>query len=225
MNRSPQSSTREFVYSMIRANIMDLTYAPGTTIAENEIAEILNISRTPIREAIIRLVQEKLIDVFPQRGTYVSLIDLCYVEESKFIRETLEREVMQLACCKFQEQDLFALQKQLILQELCIQEKQFFQFYEHDSNLHGAIFAGCNKARTWDMIQQMNTHYNRVRILGISHGYELPELLSEHRAMVEAIREGDAAAGRRAIESHLNKVRIDLPKMMRDFPEYFKKNL
>ena len=74
------------------------------------------------------------------------------------------------------------------------------------------------------MIQQMSTHYNRVRCLGISHGYELPELLAEHRAMVTAIIARDAAAGNRAVDSHLNKVRLDLPKMMRDFPEYFTKS-
>ena len=223
MSRSPQESTREYVYKLIRANIMELKYAPGSTVSENEIAEQLNISRTPIREALIRLVQEDLIQVFPQRGTYVSLIDLRHVEESKFVRETLERRIMQLACREFRESDLFPLQKYLVLQELCIQQHQFPQFYEHDSNFHGAIFAGCHKERTWDMIQQMHTHYNRVRILGISHGYELPELLAEHQAMVSAIRERDAAAGEQALDVHLNKVRLDLPKMVRDFPEYFKK--
>ena len=223
MNRLPQESSREYVYRMIRSNIMDLKYAPGSTISENEIAGSLNISRTPIREAIIRLVHEKLIDVFPQRGTYVSLIDIHHVEESKFIRETLERRVMQIACVDFRQDDLFQLQKYLMMQELCIQEKRFFQFYEYDSNLHGAIFAGCNKEKTWDMIQQMSTHYNRVRCLGISHGYELPELLAEHRAMVNAIISRDSVAGKHAVDRHLNKVRLDLPKMMREFPEYFTK--
>ena len=222
MERQPQDSSREYVYKILRIQIMELKYPPGSTISENEIAEKLHVSRTPVREAIIRLAQEKLIDVFPQRGTYVSLIDLSHVAESKFVRETLERKVMQLACQDFRSEDLFQLQKCLSLQDLCIHEKQFFEFYEHDSNLHGAIFAGCDKARTWEMIQQMNTHYNRVRILGITNGYELPELLAEHQAIVAAIREQDAVAGEQALDSHLNKVRLDLTKMMKDFPEYFK---
>lgn len=222
MERQPQDSSREYVYKILRIQIMELKYPPGSTISENEIAEKLHVSRTPVREAIIRLAQEKLIDVFPQRGTYVSLIDLSHVAESKFVRETLERKVMQLACQDFRSEDLFQLQKCLSLQDVCIHEKQFFEFYEHDSNLHGAIFAGCDKARTWEMIQQMNTHYNRVRILGITNGYELPELLAEHRAIVAAIREQDAVAGEQALDSHLNKVRLDLTKMMKDFPEYFK---
>ena len=224
MDRFPQESTREYVYKWIRSNIMELKFEPGSTISENEIAESLNISRTPVREALIRLVHEKLIDVFPQRGTYVSLIDLHHVEESKFVRETLERRVMQLACQSFREEAMFEVKKYLVLQELCINQKQFSMFYEHDSNMHGAIFAGCDKSRTWEMIQQMLTLYNRVRILGISHGYELPELLLEHQAMVSAIQKGNSIAGERALEAHLNKVRLDLPRMMRDFPDFFRKN-
>lgn len=81
MERLPQESTRECVYRMLRANIMNLQHTPGSTVSETDIAESLHISRTPIREASIRLVHEKLIDVFPQKGTYVSLIDLRYVEE------------------------------------------------------------------------------------------------------------------------------------------------
>jgi DNA-binding GntR family transcriptional regulator len=222
MERQLQESTREYVYKILRANIMNLSYAPGSRIQEVDIAEKLNISRTPIREAIIRLVHEKLINVFPQRGIYVSLIDLQLVEESKFIRETLERRVIELACADFPQEGLFRLEKALLLQELCIVENKFNEFYEHDSNMHGIIFAGCQKEKTWEMIEQMNTHYNRVRILGISHGYELPQLLEEHRAIVNSIRNHDVQTGVKALDEHLNKVRIDLRKMLEDFPEYFR---
>jgi DNA-binding GntR family transcriptional regulator len=222
MERQLQESTREYVYKILRANIMNLSYAPGSRIQEVDIAEKLNISRTPIREAIIRLVHEKLINVFPQRGIYVSLIDLQLVEESKFIRETLERRVIELACTDFPQEGLFRLEKALLLQELCIVENKFNEFYEHDSNMHGIIFAGCQKEKTWEMIEQMNTHYNRVRILGISHGYELPQLLEEHRAIVNSIRNHDVQTGVKALDEHLNKVRIDLRKMLEDFPEYFR---
>ncbi len=222
MERQLQESTREYIYKILRANIMNLSYAPGSRIQEAEIAEKLNISRTPIREAIIRLVHEKLINVFPQRGIYVSLIDLQLVEESKFIRETLERRVIELACLDFPQEGLFRLEKALLLQELCIIENKFNEFYEHDSNMHGIIFAGCQKEKTWEMIEQMNTHYNRVRILGISHGYELPQLLEEHRAIVNSIRSHDVQSGVKALDGHLNKVRIDLRKMLEDFPEYFR---
>ena len=98
---------------------------------------MLNISRTPIREAILRLAQEKLVDIFPQRGTYVSLIDLTHVAESRFIRKTLEREVGRQACVSFPDDEFFKLQTCLTLQELCIRENRWAEFFSHDRKMHG----------------------------------------------------------------------------------------
>ena len=88
----PQESTREFVYRFLNANIMHLRMPPGTSLTEQDIATLLSVSRTPVREAFIQLSHEHLLDILPQKGTYVSLIDLDSVEESKFMRETLEIE-------------------------------------------------------------------------------------------------------------------------------------
>lgn len=219
--KDPQDSTREYVYRMLRANIMNLNYQPGSVLLETEIADMLNISRTPIREAILRLAQEKLVDIFPQKGTYVSLIDLDHVAESRFIRETLEREVIRRACISFPDDAFFQLDTYLMLQELCIREKKWADFYIHDSKMHGAIFAGCDKERTWEMVQYMSTHDNRVKMLNIATGYELPELLDQHQTLVRAIREKNATLGKKTIHSHLTKVRKDIKPLLKDFPQWF----
>lgn len=219
--KDPQDSTREYVYHMLRTNILNLNYEPGSVLSENEIADMLNISRTPIREAILRLAQERLVDIFPQKGTYVSLIDLRHVAESRFMRVTLEREVIIQACVSFPEDAFFKLQTSLTLQELCIQEKRWAEFYIHDRNMHGAIFAGCDKELTWEMIQQMSTHDNRVKILNISTGYDLPELLVQHKTIVRAIKEKNADLGIKTIHAHLTKVRQDIKPLLNDFPNWF----
>lgn len=219
--KDPQDSTREYVYRMLRANIMNLNYQPGSVLLEPEIADMLNISRTPIREAILRLAQEKLVDIFPQKGTYVSLIDLDHVAESRFIRETLEREVIRRACISFPGDAFFQLETFLTLQELCIRENKWAEFYIHDRNMHGAIFAGCGKELTWEMIQYMSTHDNRVKMLNITTGYELPELLDQHRTLVKAIRDKNPILGKKAIHTHLTKVRRDIKPLLNDFPHWF----
>lgn len=219
--KDPQDSTREYVYRMLRANIINLNNQPGSVLLENEIAEMLNISRTPIREAILRLAQEKLVDIFPQKGTYVSLIDLDHVAESRFIRETLEREVLRRACKHFPDDAFFRLDSFLALQELCIKENRWAEFYTHDSNMHGAIFAGCDKERTWDMIQYMSTHDNRVKILNITTGYELPELLQQHKTLIKAIRDKNPVLAKKTIHNHLTKVKQDIKPLLNDFPHWF----
>ena len=217
----PQESTREFVYRFLKANIMHLRMPPGTPLTEQDIATLLSVSRTPVREAFIQLSQEHLLDILPQKGTYVSLIDLDSVEESKFMRETLEKSVIKIACRQFPAERLFELQSCISIQELCLQENNYLKFYELDEQLHRTIFSGCKKERIWDAIQQMNTHYNRVRLLNLASSSDFNELLQQHKNLVQAIRDQDATLGGKTIALHLNKVRVDLIELSQEYPAYF----
>src|ERR1700694_3488526 len=89
--RAPQ------VYATLRESILDLRLRPGTPISENRICELAEVSRTPVREAIIRLAQEELISVFPQQGSFVAPIRLTKVVEASFVREALETSILRLA--------------------------------------------------------------------------------------------------------------------------------
>ncbi len=222
VERLPQESTREYVYRLLKVNIMNLSFEPGSALSEQAIASFLQVSRTPVREAFIQLSHECLLDILPQKGTFVSLIDVENAEESKFLRETLEKAVVQIACKDFPGEKMFELQSILTVQELCIRENNFDKFYELDETLHRTIFEGCKKARTWSMIQQMYTHYNRIRRLDVSRGHTLDILLEQHKDIVKAIRERDIVLGKSTIEKHLNKVRVDVLELAGEYPHYFK---
>lgn len=222
INRLQQETTREYVYRFLKNNIMTLKVTPGSALSEKDIADLLKVSRTPVREAFIQLSSEYLLDIIPQKGTYVSLIDLDNVEEAKFLRETLEKVVVDLACTEFPEDTILTLHHNLKLQELYLQEKNYDNFYEADESFHGTIFAGCKKARTWQLIQQMLTHYNRVRHLTTTVGYDLQILLKQHKALVSAIENKDIALGQKTINLHLDKVNFDIKDLLRDYTYYFK---
>lgn len=222
LKRFPQESTREYVYRFLKVNIMDLHFEPGCSMSEKEIALLLAVSRTPVREAFIQLSNEYLLDILPQKGTYVSLIDIENVEESKFLRETLEKAIVEMACKEFPHEKIFELQSVLTLQELCLQEKNYTKFYELDETLHSTIYEGCRKARIWFMIQQMHTHYNRVRRLNITGGYELDRILEQHKNLVKAIREKNVELGKKTVDLHLNKVKFDIKQLVDSYPHYFK---
>ena len=129
VERFAQESTREYVCRLLRTNILHLNLLPGSSVAEKDIAEILAVSRTPVREAFIKLAQEGVLEIIPQKGSYVSLIDPEQVEEMKFCRSSLEKEVIKLACVSFPREELFQLQSCLALQALCIQEKNYARFF------------------------------------------------------------------------------------------------
>ena len=95
---------KEYAYRVLKDNIMCLELKPGELLSESDLSEKLNISRTPIREVIMRLKGEHLIEVKPQAGTYVSLIDKEIIEEAIFMRRLLEKEVLKEACIKFSEE-------------------------------------------------------------------------------------------------------------------------
>ncbi len=222
IERGSQESTREYVYRFLKFNIMELKLIPGSALSEKDIAQLLGVSRTPVREAFIQLSQEYLLDILPQKGTYVSLIDIENVAESKFLRETVEKAVIALACVEFPSDKLFELQSNIALQELCIEEKNYLKFYELDEALHKIIFVGCKKGRIWSMIQQMNTHYNRVRMLNMAGGYNVLPVLKQHQELVLAIKEKNVDLGMRTIDRHLNKVKFDMRDLCRDYVDYFK---
>jgi len=87
--------------------------------------------------------------------------------------------------------------------------------------MHGTIFKGCKKGRIWFMLQQMNAHYNRVRILNLSVGYDWEELLHQHKLLVRAISEKDSDLARKTIDLHLNKVVVDLEVLRKEYGHYF----
>lgn len=222
MERMPQESTREYVYRYLKENIMKVRLVPGTVLSEKDISILLGVSRTPVREAFIQLSKEYLLDIVPQKGTYVSFLDLENVEEAIFLRETLEKQIVKLACQSFPGDKLFELQSSITLQKLCIEEGNYIKFFELDELLHKCIFDGCKKNRIWSLIQQMSTHYDRVRMLNVAGRYNWTRIFEQHQDLVRAIRERDVSLGTKTIELHLKKVWTDMEKLILDSASYFK---
>lgn len=218
-----RESAREYVYRVLSDNILDLHLIPGTAMSEKEVAVFLNTSRTPVREAFIRLAQEELLDILPQRGTYVAKIDLAQVAESRFMRETMESAVMKIACAKFPPERLSELRECLALQAQCIERQEYRTFFELDGTLHGIIFAGCDKARTWRTILQMNLSYSRVRAMNLLKGRcEMPRLFEQHQQIVDAIAEKNVERGQTLVNKHINKVILDVEELKKEYVGYFK---
>ena len=109
MNNS-ESSVQSAVYNALRNNIMSLQLKPGTVMSTQEIAQKLDVSRTPVREAFIRLQRDGLVDIFPQKETIVSRIDFNKVEQERFVRESLECSNIELFAEKCTRKDIGELE-------------------------------------------------------------------------------------------------------------------
>ena len=157
---------KDYVYRVLKGNIMCLELKPGELLSEAELAKKLNVSRTPIREVLIKLKAEKLIEVKPQAGTYVSLIAWNLIEEAVFIRYNLEKEALKEACENFSEDILMEMEKCLFAQKLIAQKgDNLIEFHNLDKEFHKLLFVGINKSKLWESICNISTHYNIMRLL------------------------------------------------------------
>ena len=146
-------NNKEFSYRVIKEGIMSLELRPGQEISEIELAEALQISRTPIREVMTKLREENLVEVIPQVGTYVSKIQLKLIDEAAFMRFTLEKEVLKLSCETFPQDKLLELKKNVAIQEVLLHQKGMeMDFHKLDTEFHYIIFEGNKKENVWAAI-------------------------------------------------------------------------
>ncbi|WP_027092091.1 GntR family transcriptional regulator [Cohnella thermotolerans] len=221
LNVTP-ASARDAVYAKLREQILSLELPPGAALSEKEASLAFGVSRTPVRESFVRLAQEGLVQVLPQRGTFVSLIDPELVEEARFMREQLEKAVIRLACASFPDESLEALETNLLRQRESIAREDDKRMFELDEAFHRTIFEGCRKLNTWSVIQQMNAHLNRSRMLRLVSDHDWDHLYAQHKQMAEAIRSRDADAAEKVMKEHLSLNIHDQAMLKEKFPQYFK---
>lgn len=212
----------DYVFEVIKRNIINLNMAPGSRVSEQEISDLLSVSRTPVREAFIKLAKEGLLHALPQRGTYISYIDLSIVEDARFIRESLEKSVLKMAIESFPQELLDVLQENINKQERLIEQKLFYDFLMMDDKFHETIFIGCNKERTWSFIEHINSEYRRVRMLSFIADINWKVVVEQHKQILESIRNHDDQMAQDVISKHIKKLKFEQVELKKKYPQYFK---
>ncbi len=214
-------SAGDQVYVALRGAIVSAELEPGRQLSENELAERLGVSRTPVREALGRLRDERLVAIVPQLGTFVTLISPAAVEDAAFIREALECAAIRLATDRMTDAGLAELQANLAAQARAEAEHDAAAFDALDEALHRLLAELSGHEIAWSLSRRANGHLDRVRGLSLPEPGYLGEMVSEHRALVAAIADGDADRAEGALRHHLRMVLSNLPQIQAAHPEYF----
>ncbi|MCR2803325.1 GntR family transcriptional regulator [Paenibacillus soyae] len=222
LRRQGTLSTRDAVYASLKEQILSLSLPPGTPLSENETSQQFQVSRTPVRESFMRLAQEGLVQVLPQRGTFVSLIDTALVEEARFMREHLETAVIELACASFHADAMSRLETNLAKQQESIRQLDESGMFELDEEFHRILFEGCGKSHTWGALSQLTIHLNRSRRLRLADDHNWQHLYEQHLAMADAIRSGNAEGARGLMKLHLSLNIADQAMLKEKYPHYYK---
>lgn len=205
------------MYAAVRDAIVRAELEPGRRLSENELAERLGVSRTPVREALAQLRDERLVEVVPQLGTFVTRISPGAVADAAFVREALECSAIRLATERCTAADLAELQRNLAAQEQADPEA----FDRLDEELHRTLCALSGHAIAWTLSRRANGQLDRVRRLSLpSPGY-LAEMVAEHQAVVAAVADADADRAERELRHHLGMVLSWLPRLRERHPDFF----
>lgn len=211
----------ELTFQSLRRDIMLLTLKPGAVLSTVRVAEGYGVSRTPAREAILKLHQIGLVDVFPKSKTVVSRINVPRLFQEWFIRKSLEVAVIDDFLHNCSQRDLAELGQLIDQQAHYAQAGQFVTYFDYDNAFHQKIFTVAGQQLAWESIVDVNCHYNRLRAVVMRYRQSQEEAVAEHRVILCAMEQRQGDRIRQLMTEHTGKIRSQLPQIIEAFPDYF----
>lgn len=210
------------LYHVLRQSIIRMILAPGQALSEKEIADTFNVSRQPVREAFIRLSEAGLVEVRPQRGTYVVRISQQAVLGARFVREAVEVAVARLAAEQGLDRATLAELRELIeRQRRCIDPQDYDRFFQLDEAFHRTLSLGVNQQAAWRVTEEVKAQLDRVRYLSVPDSTPINKLIGQHARIVDTIARRDVEAAASAMAVHQREIWQSLPDLVRRFPAMF----
>lgn len=207
------------VYRILRERIIQAELLPGERLSESDVAKNLLVSRQPVREAFIKLSEEGLVQVLPQRGTYVTKISIASVMDVRFVREAIEADIVRQVAEAHSAGVISELRRQLGEQKQ-VAHNDRVQFLRLDELFHHTLAAAADKSYAWSVIESVKAQMDRVRFLSVDEMH-IGLLIEQHERIVDGIEAGDKAGAESALRSHLREILNSLPEIARTRSELF----
>jgi DNA-binding GntR family transcriptional regulator len=194
-------SLAERAYVAIRRLIVTLELGPGSVINERELVERLGIGRTPVREALRRLAQEGLVEVYPRRGMFVTDVDVRKLALVSEVRVALEPEAARLAAERATDAERAELQE--LLDELDAAGADDHALMALDERIHRAVYRCARNDLLATTLEQYYVLALRIWTIALDRQHELNDAVQGHRALLEAIHDGDAERAAATMRAHV----------------------
>lgn len=220
--REPKEAGRSYALRVLIDNIIHLTLEPGSMVSENELAAELGLSRGPVREALMELSRIKMVEILPQRGSVISLVDYDLVDEACFVRETLEIAVAERCCnMAIEPHYIDALRANISLQKHYLENLNMEKLWELDDEFHALLFAASGVSQTHTFMKSMQLHFDRVRVMGTTHTVGKRNV-EEHSRIFDAIFARDAETAKAFMHKNLGNYQVDREAVFCKYPQYIK---
>ncbi|WP_225765209.1 GntR family transcriptional regulator [Inquilinus sp. Marseille-Q2685] len=218
LDRARQAAPQ--VYERLREQIIALTLAPGSVLARNELMVQFGVSQTPIRDALLRLAEEGLVDIFPQHATVVSPIDLAAARQAHFLRRSVELEVVRTLALRADRSFVAPLRTLIARQRAMLDAEDFEAFAETDQLLHRQLCEAAEVSGLWTLIRSRSGHLDRLRRLHLPVPGKAQSILNDHARILDAIAAGDADGAQEALRQHLSGTLAQVDEIRARFPDY-----
>jgi DNA-binding GntR family transcriptional regulator len=207
------------VVGALRDEIVSMALKPGDVISESDIAGRYGVSRQPVREAFIRLAQQGLLMIRPKRATVVKKISPEGVRQSRFIRESIEVEIVRRLAGN--PGDAAAVLKGLIAdQEAASAANDSRRFHTLDELFHRTLARLAGVEYAWQLIDDHKMQLDRVRYLTLGASSSRVAI-DEHMVIAKAVAAGDVAGAEAAMRAHLARAEVLLGQTIAEHPDYF----
>jgi DNA-binding GntR family transcriptional regulator len=209
------------IYRALRQSIVNCTLLPGEAISDKEISELFGVSRQPVRDAFIKLAGAGLIQVLPQRGTFVMKISPKWVLNGRFIREAVEVAVVGRAAEMISDEQIVALKANLEQQKLAADRNATARFLSLDEEFHTTIARSIDCIEAWEMIEDIKAHMDRVRYLSLGEITPLNMLITQHVAILDGLSARSPRAAEDAMRAHLRELNLSFGPIRKRNPDWF----
>jgi DNA-binding GntR family transcriptional regulator len=208
------------VFERLRKLITSLTLPPGSPLSRNELAERFGVSSTPIRDALMRLEEEGLVEVFPQYATVVSRIDIGLAQQAHFLRLALELEIVRVLALGPPASLVDELLATVVLQQKYAKAGDFEKFMAADNDFHQQLYAATGNQGLWDLVRSRSGHIDRLRRLHLPTPGKASDIVRHHRLIVAAIGAQAPDDAQQHLRKHLSGTLGYLAEIRARFPEY-----
>ena len=215
-----------WVYDELRRKIENLDYDPGQELQLVRLSQELGVSRSPVRDALLRLERDRLVDIFPQKGTRVSYLDRETIMQERFLRTAIELRVFdEFLDREYDEKGLLILVTKLrsclLQQKTALLTGDVVAFLTSDIEFHTVFYDEVGYERILKVIQAHTGNEHRARLLNMKVATSMEGVYEEHEAMVDAIEKGDRKNARALLAGHFGKLGDELDHLAVVYPEFF----
>lgn len=227
MNSKYDQTAGSRIYETIRSRIEDLYYEPGSELSITELTQDLGVSRSPVRDALLRLERDKLIDIYPQRGTWVSRLDVKNIMQERFLRLSVEENVFRVCIENVLENEerkirfSSQLRANLVQQSACLSINDIRAFIDLDVDFHRNFYIEIGFERIYKVIEAHTGNERRIRILNNMNHDAAQAVYEEHLAMTQAIEDERGDEVLVILSHHFSKLNDEVEELVRLYPAYF----